>query len=147
MQTKLLANNDGMRTYALILETGDEVLSCVEDFAEQEDLSAAQFSAIGALSEAVLAYFDWETKDYLENPVDEQVEVASLNGDIALSPDGGKAIHIHVVLGCSDGSALAGHLAKAFVRPTLEIVLQEAPRHLRKRFDADSGLALIRPEG
>jgi len=147
MQTKLLAEHEGMKTFALILETGDEVLSCIENFARKEDLDGAQFSAIGALSDAVLTYFDWETKDYLENPVDEQVEVASLNGDVALSPDGRQAIHIHAVLGKRDGTALAGHLAKAHVRPTLEVVLTEAPRHLQKRFDEESGLALIRPEG
>lgn len=144
MQTKLLANNEGMRTFAVILETGDEVLSSIERFANQEGLSGAQFSAIGALSDAVLTYFDWDKKVYCENPVDEQVEVASLNGDVALSPDGSKAIHIHTVLGRRDGTALAGHLAKAHVRPTLEVVLQEAPLHLQKRIDEESGLALIR---
>lgn len=147
MQTKLLAEHEGMKTFALILETGDEVLSCIENFARKEDLDGAQFSAIGALSDAVLTYFDWEKKGYLENPVDEQVEVASLIGDVALSPDGRQAIHIHAVLGKRDGTALAGHLAKAHVRPTLEVVLTEAPRHLQKRFDEESGLALIRPEG
>lgn len=147
MQTKLLAKYEGIRTFAVILETGDEVLSCLQEFAERAELSAAQFSAIGALSDAVLTYFDWETKEYLENPVDEQVEVASLIGDVAFSPDGDRAIHIHTVLGRRDGSALAGHLASAHVRPTLEVVLTESPPHLQKKIDRESGLALIRPEG
>ena len=44
-----------------------------------------------------------------------------------------------------DGSAAAGHLQEAVVRPTLEIILTEAPGHLRKRMDADVGIALIDP--
>lgn len=147
MQTKLLADNDGQRSFALILETGDEVMACLTAFAERERLTAAQFSGIGAFSDAVLAYFDWSAKAYRKNPVREQVEVASLNGDVALAPDGGAAVHIHAVLGRHDGSALAGHLVEARARPTLEIVLTESPAHLRKRYDPQSGLALIRTEG
>lgn len=146
MQSRILAENNGQRTYALVMETGDEVMACLQGFADREQLSAAEFSAIGAFSDAVLSYFDWEKKDYLRNPVDEQVEVASLNGDVALAPDGSRALHVHTVLGRRDGTALAGHLAEAHVRPTLEILLTESPRHLHKRYDPESGLVLIRPE-
>jgi predicted DNA-binding protein with PD1-like motif len=147
VQTQQLSSDDGVRTYALILETGDEVMACVKDFAEREGLSAAYFSGIGAFSDAILGYFQWETKAYRENKVTEQVEVATLNGDVAVDPDGRPAVHIHVVLGRRDGSALAGHLMSGRVRPTLEIVLTESPAHLRKRIDPESGLTLIRPEG
>jgi uncharacterized protein len=147
MQAKQLSNQNGTRTYSLVLETGDEVLASVQAFTEREGLAAAHFSAIGAFSDAVLTYFDWEKKDYLENPIMEQVEVAALNGDVAIAPDGSPAVHIHTVLGRRDGSALAGHLGSAHVQPTLEIVLTESPKHLQKRVDSDSGLALIRPEG
>ena len=147
MQTKQLSDHDGGRTYALVLETGDEVLGCVQAFAEREALTAAHFSAIGAFRDALLTYFDWEAKEYLENPIAEQVEVAALNGDVAIAPDGTPAVHIHAVLGRRDGTALAGHLARGHVRPTLEIVLTESPKHLRKRLDPESGLMLIRPDG
>ena len=144
MRSKIL--NDGeLRTFALIFETGDEVMSCLQGFAEREKLAAAQFSAIGAFSDAVLQYFDWEKKAYQPNPVREQVEVASLTGDVALAPDGKRALHVHTVLGKRDGSALAGHLKEAHVRPTLEVVLTEQPAYLQERHDPQSGLALIRP--
>lgn len=145
MQSKLLYENEGLRTFAVILETGDEVLACLKVFAEAERLNAAQFSAIGAFSRAVLGYFDWEARDYRRIPVPDQVEVASLNGDVAIAPDGARALHMHTVLGQRDGRALAGHLLEAHVRPTLEVVLTELPAHLCKRHDPESGLALIRP--
>jgi predicted DNA-binding protein with PD1-like motif len=145
MQTKLLNHTDGQRTFAIILATGDEVMTCLKDFVTRENITAAQVSAIGALSDVVLEYFDWETKDYTKIPLREQVEVASLLGDVA-EADGKPAIHLHIVVGRRDGSAMAGHLGEAHVRPTLEVILTESPAHLRKRHDPESGLALIRAD-
>jgi uncharacterized protein len=143
MQHKLLNDDNGQRTFAVVLDTGDEVLSCLQKFVTQNKISAAQFSAIGAFSDVVLKYFDWEKKAYLENRIAEQVEVASLLGDVAVDPSGEPALHIHLVVGKRDGSAMAGHLGEAHVRPTLEVVLTESPAHLRKAKDSETGLALI----
>ena len=93
---------------------------------------------------AVVAYFDWPTKQYRHIPIDEQVEVLSLVGDISLE-DGTPKVHAHVVVGKRDASAHGGHLIEGHVRPTLEIVITETPRHLGRRFDPESGLALIDP--
>ena len=143
MRHKLLHQSDGQRTYAVVLKTGDEVIGCLKRFIADEKLSAAQLTAIGALSDAVLLYFDWAKKDYVQIPVREQVEVASLIGDVAEDPSGQPALHIHVVLGKRDGAAVAGHLGEAHVRPTLEVIVTESPAHLRKKKDPESGLSLI----
>jgi predicted DNA-binding protein with PD1-like motif len=145
MQHKLLHESSGQRTFALVLETGDEAMDCIERFAKQHRISAAEISGIGAFSAVTLKYFDWEQKRYLSNEVKEQVEVASLLGDVALAPSGEPSIHVHLVVGRRDGSALAGHLGTGQVRPTLELVLTESPAHLQKVKDAATGLALIRP--
>ena len=144
MQSKILDKAAGRVTYAIVLDTGEEILSALQQFVDGEAISAAQFSAIGALSDATLKYFDWETKKYVDIPVDEQVEVASLSGDVALAPDGKRAIHVHAVLGRRDGTALAGHLGRGHVRPTLEVILTESPEYLHKKHDPETGLALIR---
>ena len=94
--------------------------------------------------DVVLGYFNWQKKDYKKIPIHEQVEVLSLLGDIAQGDDGPK-IHAHVVVGKSDGTAHGGHLLEAHVRPTLEVVLVESPRHLQRQYDPESRLALIRP--
>jgi predicted DNA-binding protein with PD1-like motif len=143
LQSKLIHEADGQKTYAIILSTGDEVMACLGSFAAEAGLSAASLKAIGAFERAELAFLDWKTKAYEPIPVNEQVEVASLIGDVATGPDGRPALHLHAVLGRSDGSALAGHLKSAVVRPTLEIILTESPAHLRKREDPESGLTLI----
>jgi uncharacterized protein len=145
METRCVHQSDGQRTFVVVLETGEEVFSSLCAFAKRERISAAQLSAIGALSDAELKYFDWNKKTYQKIPVNEQVEVAALMGDIALSPEGEPALHAHLVLGRHDGTALAGHLGEAHVRPTLEVVLIESPAHLQKMYDPESGLNLIRP--
>jgi hypothetical protein len=145
MHAKLVHEADKLRIFVVALESGDEVVASLNEFASRERLSAAQLTAIGALENASLGYFDWESRQYRQNAVAEQTEVASFLGDIALAPDGDRSLHVHVVLGRRDGSALAGHLFEGRVRPTLEVVVTESPAHLRKRKDPVSGLALIDP--
>jgi uncharacterized protein len=145
MKTRLLHELDGQRVFVVVFQTGEEVMRGLNAFVKSQNIVAAQLTAIGALSEAMLAYFDWEKKDYQSIPVREQVEVASLIGDVASAPSGEPSLHVHVVLGRRDGTALAGHLTRAHVRPTLEVIVNESPTHLRKVHDPESGLALIDP--
>jgi uncharacterized protein len=135
-------NEGPERTIALVFDRGDEVVSTLEQFAAKQKLTAARFTAIGAFERVTLGYFDWERKDYERIPVDEQVEVLSLVGDIALDGDKPK-LHAHAVLGRRDGSTVGGHLLEATVRPTLEVLLIDSPGHLRRKRDPVSGLALI----
>ena len=91
MRHKQLHESNGQRTHAVVLETGEEVMECLQKFAVAAGIHSAQLTAIGAFSEVTLLYFDWARKEYLRIPVREQVEVASLIGDIAEAPSGGPA--------------------------------------------------------
>lgn len=141
MRWKLI-NADPPVTYAVALETGDEAFKCLTDFIHEQEVEAASITAIGAFRRAVLGYFDWESKQYKKIPVDEQVEVLSLLGDVAVSA-GEPTLHIHAVLGKSDGSVVGGHLQSAEVRPTLEVIVTQSPSYLRKAKDPETGLALL----
>jgi hypothetical protein len=143
MKAQLIHEHEGEKTFALIFDTGDEAISGLTAFAREKRLAASHFTAIGAFQEATLGYFDWQKKDYLKIPVHEQMEVLSLVGDIALSEKDEPKVHAHVVLGRSDGTTRGGHLLEGRVRPTLEVMLVESPRHLRRKHDPQSGLALI----
>ncbi len=145
MQSKLLHEADGQRIFAVVLATGDEVLSNLQEFVARENIHAATLTAIGALSGAVLNYFNWDKKESEKIPVREQVEVAALIGDVTDDPQGKPTLHIHIVLGTRNGSAKAGHLGEGHVRPTLEVIVTESPAHLHKVKDDETGLALIRP--
>lgn len=131
------------RTHILVLDAGDEAMGEITRFADERGVQAASFTAIGAFESALIAYFDTEQKQYVDIPVDEQVEVLSLAGDIARSERGRPLVHAHVVLGRRDGSTRGGHLKEARVKPTLEVVITQAPAQLVRRFDQASGLALI----
>lgn len=141
MRSKLL-NADPPITYAVVLDTDDEVLREVGNFVRKQEVEAASITAIGAFRRAVLGYFQWETKQYRQIVVEEQVEVLSLLGDVAVG-DQGPTLHLHAVLGKADGSVVGGHLLEAQVRPTLQVILIQPPSYLRKRKDPETGLALI----
>ena len=59
MRSKLLHESDGQKTYALIFETGDEVMSNLKTFARDNRLGSSHFTAIGAFQNVTLGYFDW----------------------------------------------------------------------------------------
>ena len=141
MKSKLI-HQDRQRTYAIVFDIGDEVMEGLRAFAREHDLQAAQFTGIGAFSEVTLGYFDWESRDYEEIPIQEQVEVLTLAGDVAVKGDEPQ-VHAHVAIGKRDGSAHGGHLMRARVRPTLEVILVESPGHMRKRVNEEAGVALI----
>ncbi len=127
-----------------MFEAGDEVISGLMGFAKEFKPQSAHFSAIGAFEEATQAYFDWRTRKYEDIPVEEQVEVLVLSGHITRKDTGEPNVHAHVVVGRCDGSTRGGHLKKAHVRPTLELVLVEYPQHLHRSFVPGMGLALIK---
>lgn len=144
MKSTLLYEETGLRSFLLVLDKGEEAHSTITAFAAEQHITAAALSAIGAASSATLGYFDPDSGTYLSTVFEEQMELASCLGDIA--DDGGKpAVHAHAVFGRRDSSAVAGHLQKLHVFPTMEVMLTESPAHLRKRLDAATGLALIDP--
>jgi len=138
-----LINDDQQKTFAVILESGEEVMQKIMEFAKAQKISASQFTAIGAFSKTIVGFFDFSIKDYKKIPFKQQMEVLTLNGDITLFK-GEYKIHAHVVLGKEDGSAHGGHLLKATVHPTLELILNESPAYLSREMDKESGLALIK---
>ena len=143
MRVKSLGSREGQRTLLVVFDIDDEVSDGLLTIAREHQVTGAYFTAIGALSEVTLGYWEWETKQYRRLPVREQVEVLSLAGNIALGPDGAPKVHAHIVISKRDGSAHGGHLLDARVRPTLEVMLVEVPEQLRRRIDARTGLPLL----
>jgi uncharacterized protein len=143
MQSKLVAEGAGQRTFVIILDPGEEACSTILDFAGEQRLGAASLTALGAFSEATVGWFDPAGKTYREIPVMQQCEVLSALGDIAIDDGGKPSLHVHVVLGLSDGTTRGGHLLKGLVRPTLEVMLVETPVHLRRKKRPELGIALI----
>ena len=141
MRVELLQEN-GERTYAVVLDKGDEFVSSIEQFAREYNLKGSHFTAIGAFQDVLLGYFERERQDYKRIPITEQVEVLSLVGNIAISHREPK-LHAHVVVGKSDGMAYGGHVLEAHAWPTLEVIVDEEPGHLQRHTDEETQLALL----
>jgi uncharacterized protein len=142
MNARRLDGAAGTRTFVLVFSTGERVIEPLLAFARSHEIAAASLTGIGAFERATLGYFDMQKRDYTRIPIDEQVEVVSLVGNIARGDEGPK-LHAHLVVAKRDGTAYGGHLLDGVVRPTLEVMLVETPAHLRRRMDPATGLALI----
>lgn len=129
-----------------VLDKGDQAMSSLTGLAAREGIQGASVTAIGAFSEATVGYFDRDARSYHEIPVDEQVEVLSLAGDVAIA-EGDPKLHLHVVLGHRDGRTTGGHLLEGRVWPTLEVVITEVPSRLVRRIDPETGLPLLDLDG
>jgi uncharacterized protein len=146
LQAKLIGGVEGqVRSYAVILGKGDEIMSGMTAFAERERLVAAHFAAIGAIESGLFGWFDKNVKAYRNLPLNEQAEIASLVGDIGIV-NGKPAVHIHAVAIPSDGIAWVGHVLNATVWPTLEVFLTAYPTPLMKELDQATDLELFEPE-
>jgi predicted DNA-binding protein with PD1-like motif len=142
-EAELLSDGDS-KTYLLVYHTGQEVMKGLLAFARRHKLVAGHLTGIGAISDAVIGYFDPQTKTYLRNHEKGQAEVLSLTGNLALD-DNEPFFHVHVALGRRDGSARGGHLFEATVRPTVELVLTTYPKPVRRKIDPEWGLPLLAP--
>ena len=142
MKSKLLHDDKGLKTFAIVFDKNEDVRQGLLELANTNRFADAHLNGIGAFSEVTLGFFDPSRKDYKKIPINEQVEVLSFTGNI-VQKDGRPRLHAHVVVGKSDGTAHGGHFLGGRVWPTLEITLSELPVHLRRRDDAETGLALI----
>jgi predicted DNA-binding protein with PD1-like motif len=124
------------------LEAGEEAMASLRSWAAAEKIGFAMLWAIGAMRRATLGYFDPTAAIYHPIPVEEQVEVLSMTGNVALGEDGAPIVHAHVVLGRSDGSTVGGHLIEGYVFPMLEVVVRVFPEPVYRRADPTIGLTL-----
>jgi predicted DNA-binding protein with PD1-like motif len=143
MKSQLINEISGQRTFVVVLDPGEEAFAALTAFAFDQKAGSASLTAIGAFERATVGWFDPSAKTYRKIPIDEQCEVLSAIGDIALGDDGKPSLHVHAVLGLSDGTTRGGHLLEGIVRPTLEVTLVEAPGHLRRSKRPELGVALI----
>src|ERR1700692_1038185 len=144
MLVQLLNPGEPTKQYAVIFYQGDEVYSGLQEFAEKYHVTSAHFTAIGALDDATVGWFDPQRKMYKKIPINGQHEVIGMSGDIALY-QGKPVVHTHMLVGGPDGTTQGGHVLEANVSPTLEVMVTDDPVTMQKRFDPATALKLIDP--
>ena len=128
--------------YVLRLDEGEEALATMRRFLEEQDIRAGYFLAWGGFSRLTLRYYRVARQDYKERPLDMQVEVVSLLGNIGRK-DGEPIIHAHTTVGDEDFQTYSGHLAEGTVKPFLEVVVTPFPGELRRVHDAGRNLDML----
>ena len=143
-RSKVVQEGAGQTTYLLVFEKGADVMAGLLQFAREHRLVGGSLTGIGAVSDATVAFFDRQKKEYRPISVAEQAEVLALTGNLALR-DKEPFFHVHTVLGLSDGSTRGGHLERAHVWPTLEVVLTAWTKSVQRTLDRETGLPLLAP--
>ena len=129
------------RSVLASLDNGTEIIGQITDLTKDMGIEAAFISAIGALSQADLGYYDQAARKYLVTPVDESVELAACSGNISLL-EGRPFVHAHAVLADGKGRTWGGHLVRGTVFAA-ELYLQELSGLPLKRVpDSITGLNL-----
>ncbi len=128
--------------FLIRLEAGEEAMTSLRVWAAEQRVGFAVFWAIGAMRRATLGYFDTTAALYRQIPVEEQVEVLSITGNVALGEDGNPIVHAHAILGRADGSLVGGHLIEGWTFPMLEVVVRVFPEPVYRRADPTTGLTL-----
>jgi predicted DNA-binding protein with PD1-like motif len=128
--------------YIIRFESGEPLIESFVAFLTEQGVAFANVSAAGAVQSARLGYWNAETRQYEYRGFNEQMEVVSFQGNVALK-DGRPFPHLHGVFGRRDFSVVGGHIDEARVHPTLELWLRTEEIEVRRTRDAAIGLDLL----
>ena len=120
---------------------GEELVSSFTRLCGELRICGGLISAIGAVKDAEISFFNPATKKYRDTTLKENCEIVSLCGTASML---GHAPwpHLHIALARSDSSVVGGHLKKATVSPTCEMSITLV-NPLERKKDAKTGLALL----
>lgn len=127
---------------AVRLEVGEEVVASLAEIAEREGVTFASVSGIGAADEFDVSVYDVKAKVYFDNTFREPMEITSLLGTVS-EKDGAPYIHIHATAGRADGAVIGGHLKRAVISATCELVLHTVYGRVPRFYDERTGLNLM----
>ncbi len=137
------AKDLGSGRYLLVLDRDEELISSVTTFLEEKGILGGAVRGIGALKNHTVAFFDLEKKEYLKRTFEENMELGNLTGTVG-TVDGKPFLHAHVTVCGPELIAFTGHLMKAEVAVTAELVVTDFGVELKREEDPDTGLKLFR---
>lgn len=129
-------------TIVLVLEQGEDIVEAVTNIARDKNGKFGTVSGIGACSEVELNFYNLETKTYEKKLIQEPLELTSLLGNISHIDDQPFA-HLHATFGTNKYETYSGHLSKATVSATAEIVITMTNLDINRKFNDEIGLNLL----
>ena len=130
-------------TLVVRLDRGEEILEQVRVLAERERIRLAAVQALGAVNDFTVGVFNTQTKTYASNDFRGPYEIVSLTGTID-TKDGGFYTHLHMSAGDAQGRVFGGHLNRAVVSATCEMIVTCIDGQADRAFSEDVGLNLLR---
>lgn len=130
-------------TLIVRIDKGEEILEQLRRVSEQEHIRLASVSALGAIGDFTVGVFDTAKKRYYGNSFQGLFEIVSLTGTVS-TMDGDFYAHLHMSAGNDKGAVFGGHLNRAIVSATCEMVIQVIDGEVDRRFDEEIGLNLFR---
>ena len=131
------------RTYVIVLSKGEKIIESLTELLIKNEMPMAYFWGIGAVSEAELAHFNLEKKEYSYKKFKGQLEIVSMIGNLAWL-EGKPVVHAHISLGDNKMRLSGGHLKEATVSATCEIVLKVFEEKVERKHDPEIGLNLLK---
>lgn len=125
------------------IDKGEEILEKVKELALKENIKLANISALGAVSNFTVGVFKVDEKKYYSNEFEGSFEIVSLTGTINTMDDKFYT-HIHMSAGNDKGEVYGGHLNKAVVSATCEMVINIIDGTVDRYFDKEIGLNLFK---
>ncbi len=130
-------------TLVVRMDKGEEILEQLQRVSEKEGIRLASVSALGAVNDLTVGVFNTVEKKYYSNRFEGPFEIVSLTGTVS-TMDGSYYAHLHMSAGNDRGEVFGGHLNRAVVSATCEMVVQVIDGEVDRRFDPDVGLNLFR---
>lgn len=130
-------------TYIVRIDKDEEILEQVEILAKTEGIKLASVSALGAVKEFTIGVFKTDTKEYVANNFNGCYEIVSLTGTIN-TMKGEFYTHLHLCAGNEKGEAFGGHLNRAVISATCEMVITVIDGVVDREFDEEIGLNLFK---
>lgn len=125
------------------IDKGEEILEKVKEIALKENIRLASISALGAVNDFTVGVFKTDEKKYYSNSFQGYFEITSLTGTIN-TMNGEFYTHIHMSAGNEKGEVFGGHLNRAVVSATCEMVITIIDGSVDRYFDEDIGLNLLK---
>lgn len=125
------------------IDKGEEILEKIKEIALKENIKLASITALGATNHFTVGVFKVDEKKYYANEFEGSFEIVSLTGTIN-TMNGEFYTHIHMSAGNDKGEVFGGHLNKAVVSATCEMVINIIEGTVDRYFDEGIGLNLLK---
>lgn len=130
-------------TYIVRLDKGEDILEQVRTLALKEGIRLASVQALGAVNDFTVGVFNTAEKKYYANSFQGSYEIVSLTGTID-TMGGEFYCHLHMSAGDGQGHVVGGHLNRAVISATCEMVVTDIPGAVDRAFSEEIGLNLLK---